>query len=318
MTLEPLLTASPAIQFHVLTVVPAALLGGVMLARKKGTPAHRMIGRVWLVLMVLTALSTFLIHGINMFHGFSPIHILSLVVLVSAFEVIRTARTRNFIRHQRVVKSLYFGAIGIAALFTLWPGRIMHEVVFGQDVAFAGPVQDTGSMAGQAAVGAPIWVWPLLAALIGLGVSRMRDREMLAWRLMLLPAIVLGISVLTSLSGPMTGTAMAALPAGLVAGAAAGWWSMRMTAVRRLPGNRIAVKGEFVSLIAILLIFAARFAMGTLQATAPDMLEMAIPAVVLAGLPAFSAALMASRALAQAGISPLRVTHRRLSGHAKC
>ncbi|GAB5463028.1 DUF2306 domain-containing protein [Hoeflea alexandrii] len=130
MTLEPLLNASPAIQFHVATVVPAALIGGIMLLMRKGTSLHRMAGRLWIALMVLTALSSFFIHEIKLVGGFSPIHILSVVVLVSAAEVIRSARRRDFVRHQRVVKSLYFGAIGIAGLFTLLPGRIMHEVVF--------------------------------------------------------------------------------------------------------------------------------------------------------------------------------------------
>jgi uncharacterized membrane protein len=202
MTLEPLLNASPAIQFHVATVVPAALIGGIMLLMRKGTSLHRMAGRLWIALMVLTALSSFFIHEINLVGGFSPIHILSVVVLVSAAEVVRSARRRDFVRHQRLVKSLYFGAIGIAGLFTLLPGRIMHEVVFT-------PVQ---------ANGAPVWVWPLLVALVALGISRMREREMPVWRLLLLPVILVSVSVLTALFGGLNAAALLALSAGMASG----------------------------------------------------------------------------------------------------
>lgn len=106
MTLEPLLHASLAIQLHVLAVIPAALIGGYMLSARKGTWLHRLCGRIWIALMVLTALSSFFIHEIRLIGGFSLIHILSIVVLVSAFEIVRSARQRDFVRHQRVVKSL--------------------------------------------------------------------------------------------------------------------------------------------------------------------------------------------------------------------
>jgi uncharacterized membrane protein len=302
MTLEPLLNASPAIQFHVATVVPAALIGGIMLLMRKGTSLHRMAGRLWIVLMVLTALSSFFIHEINLVGGFSPIHILSVVVLVSAAEVVRSARRRDFVRHQRLVKSLYFGAIGIAGLFTLLPGRIMHEVVFT-------PVQ---------ANGAPVWVWPLLVALVALGISRMREREMPVWRLLLLPVILVSVSVLTALFGGFNAAALLALSAGMAVGAMVGWWTMRDVEVHRLAGNRVRVRGESVSLMAILAIFASRFAAGMLEATGSSVPELPGMAELFVLIPVFLAALMAARALAQAGFNPLRFKGRQLTGETRC
>jgi uncharacterized membrane protein len=302
MTLEPLLNASPAIQFHVATVVPAALIGGIMLLMRKGTSLHRMAGRLWIALMVLTALSSFFIHEINLVGGFSPIHILSVVVLVSAAEVVRSARRRDFVRHQRLVKSLYFGAIGIAGLFTLLPGRIMHEVVFT-------PVQ---------ANGAPVWVWPLLGALVALGISRMREREMPVWRLLLLPAILVSVSVLTALFGGLNAAALLALSAGMALGAMVGWWTMRDVEVHRLAGNRVRVRGESVSLMAILAIFASRFAAGMLEATGSSVPELPGMAELFVLIPVFLAALMAARALAQAGFNPLRFKGRHLTGETQC
>jgi uncharacterized membrane protein len=302
MTLEPLLNASPAIQFHVATVVPAALIGGIMLLMRKGTSLHRMAGRLWIALMVLTALSSFFIHEINLVGGFSPIHILSVVVLVSAAEVVRSARRRDFVRHQRLVKSLYFGAIGIAGLFTLLPGRIMHEVVFT-------PVQ---------ANGAPVWVWPLLVALVALGISRMREREMPVWRLLLLPVILVSVSVLTALFGGLNAAALLALSAGMAVGAMVGWWTMRDVEVHRLADNRVRVMGESVSLMAILAIFASRFAAVMLEATGSSVPELPGMAELFVLIPVFLAALMAARALAQAGFNPLRFKGRQLTGETQC
>jgi len=312
MTLEPLFNASPAIQFHVLTVVPAALIGGITLLARKGTPAHRMAGRVWIGLMVLTALSTFLIHEINLFFGFSPIHILSLVVLVSAFVVVRSARAGNFIRHQRVVKSLYFGGIGIAGFFTFMPGRIMHEVVFGVAASEDMPAV-AASPAGQVAGAAPIWVWPLLVALIALGISRMRDREMPVWRLMLLPAMLVSSSLLTALIGSLSGSSLAAMGIGLGLGMTSGWMSLRAVPVVLLAGNRVLVRGEVVSLIAILVIFASRFANGAMVALVPHMLERPGVTELFFAAPVFCAGVMAARALAQAGFNPLLARPRQLT-----
>jgi len=321
MTLELLLNASPAIQFHVLTVVPAALIGGVMLLARKGTPAHRMAGRVWIALMVLTALSSFFIHTIKIWGPFSPIHVLSVITLISAFEIIRSVRQRNFVRHQRVVKSLYFGGIGIAGFFTLMPGRIMHEVVFGA-AASVEVSAATASSAGQVAGAAPVWVWPLLVALIALGISRMRDREMPVWRLMLLPAILAGSSLLTaligSLSGQLNSSGLAAMGIGLGLGMAAGWMSLRAVAVTRLAGNRVLVKGEAVSLIAIVVIFASRFAAGAVTALAPDLLDSPGVAELFVLVPVFCAGVMAARALAQAGFNPLLLRSRQLRVEAEC
>lgn len=136
MTFEPLLDAPIAIQIHVAAVIPAALLGAYLLARPKGTPRRRLLGKIWLALMVITALSSFLIHQINMFFGFSPIHLLSIFVLSGCWGAIVNARKHNIEAHKRIVRSLYFGGIVGAGAFTFFPGRIMNKVAFdGDDIA---------------------------------------------------------------------------------------------------------------------------------------------------------------------------------------
>jgi hypothetical protein len=178
----------------------------------------------------------------------------------------------------------------------------MHEVVFT-------PVQ---------ANGAPVWVWPLLVALVALGISRMREREMPVWRLLLLPAILVSVSVLTALFGGLNAAALLALSAGMALGAMVGWWTMRDVEVHRLAGNRVRVRGESVSLMAILAIFASRFAAGMLEATGSSVPELPGMAELFVLIPVFLAALMAARALAQAGFNPLRFKGRQLTGETRC
>lgn len=145
MSLAPLLSAPLAVQVHVYTVVPAALIGGYMLIARKGTPAHRLLGRIWIALMFTTSVSSFFIHGLDLFVGFSPIHLLSAATLAGCVQAVRMARARRIKEHMRIVKSMYFGGIGIAGLFTLLPGRIMNRMVFG----------DGGSWMA--------WLWPTQA-----------------------------------------------------------------------------------------------------------------------------------------------------------
>lgn len=130
MNLSPLLDAPLAIQIHVAAVVPAAVLGAYMLWARKGTPAHRLLGKVWLGLMVVAALSSFFIHTINLFLGFSPIHLLSVYVLYGSWRAIRAARSGRIREHRLNVIGMYVGGILVAGGFTLLPGRLMHEVMF--------------------------------------------------------------------------------------------------------------------------------------------------------------------------------------------
>ena len=39
---------------HLATIVPAFLLGTFLLLRRKGTPTHKLLGRVYLLLMIAT------------------------------------------------------------------------------------------------------------------------------------------------------------------------------------------------------------------------------------------------------------------------
>ena len=131
MTLAPLLSASLAIQIHAFAAMAAFVLGIVQLARPKGDSLHRVLGYDWAVAMVLVAASSFWISEIKQWNGFSLIHLLSIQVLVTLPIALMAARRGNIRRHKLAMTGMFVGALVIAGLFTLLPGRIMHAVMFG-------------------------------------------------------------------------------------------------------------------------------------------------------------------------------------------
>ena len=82
MTLAPLLAASPAIQFHAFAAIGAFILGTVQLAAPKGTVPHRLVGAVWVLLMVVVCIGAFFIHELRIWGPWSPIHLLAIATLV--------------------------------------------------------------------------------------------------------------------------------------------------------------------------------------------------------------------------------------------
>lgn len=130
MTLDPILSTPAAVQIHLLAASGALALTPVMLMRRKGTRGHVLWGRLWAVLMALTALSSFWIMEIRLLGPWSPIHILSLITLFSLVQAVRAARRRNIVEHKAHILGAMLGLLG-AGLFTLFPGRILSDSLFG-------------------------------------------------------------------------------------------------------------------------------------------------------------------------------------------
>lgn len=132
MSFSLLLQAAPAIQIHVATALLALLLGTYLLIAPKGTVTHRMLGRIWIGVMVVTSLSSFFIHSLRLYYGFSPIHILSVLTLIGSWQAVVAARAGRIAEHRRHVGNLYSLALLTAGAFTLLPGRLMHKLLFGE------------------------------------------------------------------------------------------------------------------------------------------------------------------------------------------
>lgn len=117
---------TPVILIHLATALAAVIVGAAMFLFRKGTPLHRISGRVWLLLMAVTALASF---GIRHNGHFSWIHLLSLMTLYSLFQAVRSIRGRDVARHRRFVTGVYASLV-IAGLFALLPGRSLGDLVW--------------------------------------------------------------------------------------------------------------------------------------------------------------------------------------------
>ena len=98
----------------VIAIVGAFALGTVALSRGEAISALWIQG-----------------HSFRLWRSFGPIHLFSIVVLVTAPLGVWYARRHKVDAHRWTMISIFTGALVIAGAFTLVPGRIMHAVVFG-------------------------------------------------------------------------------------------------------------------------------------------------------------------------------------------
>jgi uncharacterized membrane protein len=135
MTIEPLIDAPLVVQAHVVTVVPAFVLGAwLLLFSRKDSRWHRALGVMFLALMVITAIISLFIHrrmAESAASGMSSTHLFIPFVLFATWRAINGALKGNIKQHRRWVMGLFFGALvinGVNNIFFL-PG-ITHDVFF--------------------------------------------------------------------------------------------------------------------------------------------------------------------------------------------
>lgn len=119
---------------HLTTVAPAAVIGAYILLNPKGTPVHRALGKIYMLLMLITALLSLMMPakiGPALFGHFGVIHLLSLVALSAVIGAYRAARQGDIRRHKLNMYGLYVGGVLVAGGFTLMPGRYLNTLLFG-------------------------------------------------------------------------------------------------------------------------------------------------------------------------------------------
>lgn len=93
------------------------------MSRPKGTAAHKLLGRIWVALMLAVAISSFWIGG-------SLIHLLSAWTLVSLAAAIWFIRRGNVRAHQGFMIGTLLGLAG-AGLGAFAPGRLLPTLFAG-------------------------------------------------------------------------------------------------------------------------------------------------------------------------------------------
>lgn len=118
---------------HLSTIVPAFLIGTYLLLNHKGTPLHKALGKIYMSLMLFTALVTLSMSaevGPVVLNHFGFIHLLSFLVLYTVPTAYFAARNGNVKQHRGNMIGLYVGGLLIAGAFTFMPGRLLHGWIF--------------------------------------------------------------------------------------------------------------------------------------------------------------------------------------------
>jgi uncharacterized membrane protein len=117
---------STLVATHVGLAVLALGIGAAVLLRAKGTPSHKLLGRIWVALMLAVALSSFWIFEIRRGAGPSPVHLLSVWTLISLACAVWFIRRGNVRAHKGFMVGTFLGLAG-AGLFALAPGRALYR-----------------------------------------------------------------------------------------------------------------------------------------------------------------------------------------------
>ncbi|RQH06460.1 DUF2306 domain-containing protein [Paraburkholderia dinghuensis] len=117
-----------AVAVHLATATLSVILGTAVSLAEKGSLRHRWLGRLWVLAMVVAAVSSFDIRELNPGH-FSWIHGLSLLTLASLARAIWAIRHGNVRGHRFAMRGTFAGLMiaGIAAVAT--PDRLLNLIV---------------------------------------------------------------------------------------------------------------------------------------------------------------------------------------------
>tara|TARA_R110000822_G_scaffold265602_5_gene389543 strand:- start:196 stop:585 length:390 start_codon:yes stop_codon:yes gene_type:complete len=126
-------TLTPLISLHLATVLPALVLGTILMLGRKGSRRHKFHGRIYMGLMLSTALIALLIPaavGPQLFDHFGFLHLLSPLVIITVPIAWWAVRRGDMRTHTISMISLYLGGLLVAGGFALLPGRTVHTLLF--------------------------------------------------------------------------------------------------------------------------------------------------------------------------------------------
>lgn len=109
---------------HVVAALVSVALGVVQLSRRKGDARHRLLGRVWVVLMLWAAISSFWIRHLRD-GAFSWLHILSLVTLVTVTLGVLAIRRGDVRAHRGTMTGSWLGSVAAMIFALALPSRML-------------------------------------------------------------------------------------------------------------------------------------------------------------------------------------------------
>ena len=153
-------------------------------------------------------------------------------------------------------------------------------------------------MLNQILLNTPSWVWVLLLALIGLGLSQAVGRTASLQRITLLPLVMTGLSLFGTVSAFGVGSQL------LLAWLATGGLVAALLLQRRLPDSirydaqtrRFTLPGSWLPLALILGIFLTKYVVGAASAMQPTLIRDPVFALALSALYGAFSGVFAGRA----------------------
>ena len=122
---------------HAALALLAVPLGLYIFINKKGTKQHRILGRTWATILVIVSLTAVFIQTIKQ-GQYSLIHLLipwtlgSLIYSIWNIKKFKKTKIERYkYAHMYSMTGVYVGALLVAGLFTLMPGRFFHQIIFG-------------------------------------------------------------------------------------------------------------------------------------------------------------------------------------------
>jgi uncharacterized membrane protein len=116
---------TPLLVSHVVAALTGVLLGAHQVWRRpRGDTRHKALGRVWVVVMLWTAVTSFWIRQIND-GAFSWLHVLSVVTLVTVTLGVVNARRGRIAAHRGNMVGSWLGAVGAMAAALAVPDRMI-------------------------------------------------------------------------------------------------------------------------------------------------------------------------------------------------
>lgn len=125
--LQPFAQLNPVIGVHLVGAVGALMLGPVIFWRRKGTRSHKVLGRLWMLLMLTAAVSSLFIRDRHLpnIAGYTPIHIVTVLTFVGISLGLWHVLHGRIAAHRQALVRTYVGGCIIAGLFAFVPSRFL-------------------------------------------------------------------------------------------------------------------------------------------------------------------------------------------------
>ena len=118
---------------HLSTIAPCFLIAVWLLTRRKGTPAHKLLGKIYMALISFSSVVAAFMPaavGPRLWNHFGFIHLFCIAVFVSVPYAVWAIRRGNVTAHAYTMRGRFLGGAVIAGTFAFGPGRLLHGWLF--------------------------------------------------------------------------------------------------------------------------------------------------------------------------------------------